>query len=369
MINFELDEDQKLIRDTVVGFARDEIRPHAREADEKGAIAPALVQKGWDLGLVQGTIPEEYGGFGNQYSALTGAVVAEELAYGDLSIAMHLLAPRLVTVPLVELGSPELKKALLPRFCGAEFTPGSGAVMEPRFDFDLSAPATTLQREGDGYVLSGAKCYVPLGGQSEHFLVLASLANGAGAGHPQAVIVSRDTPGLHVGAREKNMGLKALETTGLSLDACKVPRQNLLDGGNAGGAQRLCNLWRVGLGAMAVGVARAAYDYAREYAKERRAFGQAIAQKQAIAFMLAEMAMEVDAMRLLVWEAAWKLDRHEDATREAYLAKRYTADTALRITDNAVQVLGGHGYIRDHLVELFLRDARGFAAFEGMAIA
>ncbi len=132
---------------------------------------------------------------------------------------------------------------------------------------------------------------------------------------------------------------------------------------------RLADLWRVGLAAMAVGVARAAYDYAREYAKERRAFGQAIAQKQAIAFMLAEMAMEVDAMRLLVWEAAWKLDRHEDATRESYLAKRYASDMALRITDNALQVLGGHGYIRDHLVELFLRNARGFATLEGLAIA
>ena len=368
MINFDLDEDQKLIRDTVVGFTREEIRPHAREADEKGAIAPALIQKGWDIGLVQNTIPEEYGGYGSQHSAVTGAVVAEELAYGSLSIAMHLLAPRLVTLPLVELGSPELKKTLLPRFCGAEFAPATAAVMEPRFDFDVSAPVTTLRREGDDYVLSGTKCYVPLGGQSEIFLVLASLANGDGTDRPTAVIVRRDTPGLQVGAREKNMGLKALETTGVTLDACKVPRENLLDG-DGGGIQRLCNLWRVGLAAMAVGVTRAAYDYAREYAKERRAFGQAIAQKQAIAFMLAEMATEVDAMRLLAWEAAWKLDRHEDATREAYLAKRYAADTALRICDNAVQVLGGHGYIRDHLVELFLRDARGFATFEGMAIA
>ena len=122
------------------------------------------------------------------------------------------------------------------------------------------------------------------------------------------------------------------------------------------------------MASMAVGVARADYDYARGYAKDRRAFGQAIAQKQAIAFMLAEMAMEVDAMRLLIWEAAWKLDRHEDATREAHLAKRYASEMALKITDNALQVLGGHGYIRDHMVELWLRDARGFATFDGLAI-
>jgi alkylation response protein AidB-like acyl-CoA dehydrogenase len=164
------------------------------------------------------------------------------------------------------------------------------------------------------------------------------------------------------------MGLKALVTTRLTFDSCKVSRENLLEGGDAS-VGRLANLWRVAIASMAVGVARAAYDYAREYAKDRRAFGQAIAQKQAIAFMLAEMAMEVDAMRLLTWEAAWRLDRNEDATREASLAKRYAADMALKITDNALQVLGGHGYIRDHLVELFLRNARGFATLEGLAIA
>jgi alkylation response protein AidB-like acyl-CoA dehydrogenase len=368
MIDFELDEEQQLIRETVVSFARDEIRPQAREADEKGIVPPALLQKGWELGLVQSIIPEEYGGFGNPHSAITGAVVAEELAYGDLSIAMHLLAPRLITVPVMELGSPELKREILPAFCGDAFKPGASAVMEPRMDFDSSAPATTLVRQGDDYVLSGTKCYVPLGNDAEHFLVVASTQNGSGVPHPQAVLVGRDTPGLTVGARERNMGLKALVTTGLTFDACKVPAGNLLGSGVAP-ATRLANLSRVALAAMAVGVSRAAYDYAREYAKERRAFGEAIAQKQAIAFMLAEMAMEVDAMRLLLWEAAWKLDRSEDATREAYLAKRYASDMSLKITDNAVQVLGGHGYVRDHLVELFLRNARGFATFEGLAIA
>ena len=368
MIDFELDEEQQLIRDTVVSFARDEIRPHAREADERGTIPAGLLQKGWELGLVQSVIPEEYGGYGNAHSAITGAVVAEELAYGDLSIAVHLLAPRLVTIPVLEFGSASLKQSLLPRFTGERFEPASAAVMEPRMDFDAMAPATLLKRDGDDYTLTGEKCLVPLGADAKQFLVIASLANGTSQAHPQAVIVDRDTPGLTVGERERNMGLKALVTTRLTFDACKVSRDNLLDGGE-GSVTRLANLWRIAIASMAVGVARAAYDYAREYAKERRAFGQAIAQKQAIAFMLAEMAMEVDAMRLLTWEAAWKLDRHEDATREAFLAKRYAGDMALKITDNALQVLGGHGYIRDHLVELFLRNARGFAMLEGLAIA
>lgn len=368
MINFELDEEQQLIRDTVVSFARDEVRPHSREADEKGHIPAELVQKGWDLGLVQSVIPEDCGGFGNAHSAITGAVVAEELAYGDLSIAMHLLAPRLVTIPVLEFGSSALKQSVLPRFSGERFEPASAAVMEPRMDFDALTPATTLKRDGDDYVLSGEKCFVPLGAEARQFLVIANLANGTGASHPHALLLDRETPGLTVGERERNMGLKALATTRLTFDGCKVPREQLLDC-SEGSVARLANLWRVAQSAMAVGVARAAFDYARDYAKDRRAFGQAIAQKQAIAFMLADMAMEVDAMRLLTWEAAWRLDRNEDATREAHLAKRYCAEMALKIADNAVQVLGGHGYIRDHLVELYLRNARSFALIEGLAIA
>ena len=164
------------------------------------------------------------------------------------------------------------------------------------------------------------------------------------------------------------MGIKALRSHELTLNDVRLGAEHRLGGDRGIDFARLMNRSRVALGALAVGVARAAFDYARDYAKERKAFGLAIAQKQAIAFMLAEMAIEIDASRLLVWEAAWKLDRNEDATREAYLAKQYAASMALKVTDNAVQVLGGHGYVRDHPVELWLRNARGFASFEGMAI-
>ena len=163
------------------------------------------------------------------------------------------------------------------------------------------------------------------------------------------------------------MGIKALDTFPLTLEGVRVPAADRLGGGGAT-LQPLIDASRVAVGALAVGVARAAFDYARDYAKERRAFGTAIAQKQAIAFKLADMAIEIDAMRLLAWEAAWKLDRGEPATRESYLAKTYASQSALNVTDNALQVLGGHGYIRDHAVELFLRNARGFATFDGLAI-
>jgi alkylation response protein AidB-like acyl-CoA dehydrogenase len=164
------------------------------------------------------------------------------------------------------------------------------------------------------------------------------------------------------------MGLKALATHEVGLEDVRVPLAARLGGDSLADLSRILNLSRVAIASLAVGVARAAYEYARDYAKERKAFGLPIARKQAIAFMLADMAIEIDATRLLAWEAAWKLDRDEDATREAVLALRYAADAALKVTDNAVQVLGGHGYVRDHPVELWLRNARGFAFFEGMAI-
>jgi alkylation response protein AidB-like acyl-CoA dehydrogenase len=226
---------------------------------------------------------------------------------------------------------------------------------------------TTARREGGQYVLNGAKCYVPLAQAAEEILVYARLGDG-GCENVGGFLIPRGTPGLHIGEREKNMGLKGIETHELVLEECRVPASNRLGGERGCDFSRILNQCRVALAALAVGVARAAFEYARDYAKQRRAFGVPIAQKQSIAFMLAEMAIEIDATRLLTWEAAWKLDRGEEATREAVLAKQYAANMALRVTDNAVQILGGHGYIRDHPVEMWLRNARGFAVFEGLAI-
>jgi alkylation response protein AidB-like acyl-CoA dehydrogenase len=360
MISFEPTEDQQLVRDTVASFAREQIRPAAREADESGRIPEALVQHAWELGLVNNAIPEAFGGFGDQRLAMTSALVCEELGWGDLSIALHILAPRLAIYPIIELGSDAQKKELLPAYTGAQFTAGSAAVMEPRWNFDLGELTTTAARQGANVVLSGSKCYVPLAAEAQHTVVYARGENGL-----SAFVVPRGTPGFTVVEREKNMGLKALATYEVQLENCAVPAAAQLSGDFG----PLFNRSRVAQSAMAVGVARAAFEYARDYAKDRKAFGVAIGRKQAIAFMLAEMAIEIDATRLLTWEAAWKIDRGEDATREACLARNYAANMVLKVTDNAVQVLGGHGYIRDHLVELFLRNGRGFAVFEGLAIA
>ena len=360
MVDFEPSEEQQLIRDTVREFATEQIRPVARHSDETGAAPEALIQQAWELGLVQNTIPEQYGGHGGSHSATTSALLCEELGWADLSIALHILAPRLIAEPVLDLGSDAQKQAVLPGFTGARFAAGSAAITEPAFNYDVRDMQTTAARANGDIVLNGAKCYVPLAAESEQILVYARGEQGV-----TAVLVPRDARGLSVGEREQNMGLKGLPTYELQLSDCKVPAANQLQGD----VSVLLNRQRIATAALAVGVARAAFEYARDYAKERKAFGAFIAQKQAIAFMLAEMAIEIDATRLLAWEAAWKLDRGENATREACLARRYAANAALKVTDNAVQVLGGHGYIRDHLVELFLRNARGFAVIDGLAIA
>ena len=375
MISFELSEDQKLLQSTVAAFATEQLRPVARDADERGEIPETVTAKAWELGLVAGAIPEPYGGFGDARSALTGAIVLEELGYGDLSIALHALAPRLLAYPVLDYGTEAQKRSLLPAFTGAAFHAATAGVVEPSMRFDLSVLATTATPVEGGFVLAGRKAFVPLAGSAETLLVYARRSDRPAAAKPldgyaavDGFLIDRGAAGLTIGPTEKNMGIKALNTHELSFEDVRVGVDARLGGKVGIDFARLMNHSRVALAALAVGVARAAFEYARDYAKERKAFGVAIARKQAIAFMLAEMAIEIDATRLLVWEAAWKLDRGEEATREAYLAKHYAANMVLKVADDAVQVLGGHGYVRDHPVELWLRNARGFASFEGMAI-
>jgi len=239
----------------------------------------------------------------------------------------------------------------------------SAALVEPFIQFDPRSLATTAVSDEDGYLLSGLKCQVPLAESAEMFLVYAGEN-----GQTQAFLVPAESEGLRVGEREKLMGIRALPTFSLSLDNCRIPEANRL-GGQAGiDFDLILNHSRVALGAAAVGVAKAGYEYARDYAKERVQFGEPIAHRQSIAFMLAEMAIEVDAARLMVWDSAWKLDQNEDATADATVMKHYVDQMVLQVADRAVQTLGGYGYIREYPVELWLRNARGFTTFDGLAI-
>ncbi len=361
MIDFEPNEEQALIIDTVRGFAQNEIREAARDADESRKLPDGVLAQAHELGLVANALPEAHGG-GGERSAVTGVLVAEELAWGDLSIALAALSPALVALPVTEFGSDQQQAELLPRFAGESFVPGSLAVSEPRHDSDPFRPRTTARRDGDAYVLSGTKCLVPWIGGGDVTLVLADEG-----GTPQVFVVPRDAQGL-TATPDRYMGIGALPTVELGLQDVRVPASARL--GEEAGCHwtRVVTQGRTALAAMAVGVARAAYEVARDYAKQREAFGGPIAAKQAIAFKLADMAIEIDGARLLAWEAAWKLDQGQDATREAALAFDQARRVSLIVTDGAVQVLGGHGYIRDYLPEMHLRNARGFACFEALAL-
>jgi len=363
MISFSPTEEQQMIVTMARQFANDEMRKIYRQCDEEGTIPDGAIETAWKMGLTSGSIPEAYGGPGGEHSAITGSLIAEELAWGDLSIAMHVLCPALFAYPILEMGTETQKQRHLPLFCGDKYKAATAALIEPRFDFDPSSLSTAAQLDGNEYVLNGQKCYVPLAAEADSLLIYAA-ENGAS----QGFVIGKGTKGLEIGEREKNMGIKALATYEITLRDCHIPAENRLGGETRHDFGRILNRSRAALSAMAVGVAKAAMEYSRDYAKERIAFGEPIGSRQAVAFMLAEMAIEIDASRLMTWEAAWKLDRKEEATREAALAKAYGDDMVLMVTDRAVQILGGHGYVREHPVELWLRNGRGFSTFDGMAI-
>ena len=245
------------------------------------------------------------------------------------------------------------------------WNPYTAALIEYTYDFDPNDLRATARKEGEGYILNGEKAYVPFARDAKSILVYANLD-----GKTQGFIVPQGTAGMVVSEdREKLMGLNALPLYRVKLDGVKVAANGRLGGEGGHDFERILASMRVASAAAAVGVANAAFEYSRDYAKEREAFGVKIAQKQAIAFMLAEMGTEIEAMRLLTWEAAWKLDvGKEDAFTEAYLAATGAADMVLMVTDRAVQILGGHGYIREHPVEMWLRNGRGFAMLTGLAI-
>ncbi len=362
MISFEPTDEQRMLIQTVRAFAEEHLRRVARESDEGNPIPQEVIDRGWSIGLLPSMIPEAYGGFGEP-SALTSVLALEELGWGDLTLSLYLLAPHGVALPILLYGTEEQKKTYLPRFCGERFVRAAAALLEPAFLFDPFQLETSARREGEEYVLEGVKIGVPFGAEAELLLVYANEE-----GQTQAFLVERGTPGLVVKERDRYAGIRALPTYEVALEGCRVPRCQRI-GEEAGiSMERLLERSRVALAALAVGLARGAFEYARDYAKQRVQFGEPIAHRQAIAFMIAEMAIDIDAARLMVWEAAWKLDRGEDVAREAYLAKLFADDMALRVADGAVQTLGGHGYIRDHPVEMWLRNARGLPVLEGMVM-
>ncbi len=364
MYSFEPTEEQQMLVEAVGKYASNDLRTAAREAEEGGELPKKLVGKGWEIGLLQASIPEAYGGFGER-SAVTGVLALEEMAFGDLAGTLAVMTPSLFATPILLAGSEEQKQIYLPKVIEGEWTPYTAALIEYIFDFDPNSLKTTAVLDGEEYVLTGEKAFVPFAKDANAILVYANLN-----GQTQGFIVEKNAAGLTLSEeREKLMSLNALPLYRVRFDNVKVPASNRLGGTSGHDFEPVLASMRLATAATAVGVANAAFEYARDYAKEREAFGVKIAQKQAIAFMLAEMRTEIEASRLLAWEAAWKLDTgKEDACNEAYLASVGAADMAMMVTDRAVQILGGHGYIREHPVERWLRNARGFATFEGLVL-
>ncbi len=366
MISFAPTEEQELIRDTVRTFAREELRGRARPADEAAAIPDGLLEKAWELGLVNGAIPESLGGGGLARSPVTSALVLEELGFGDAGLAVAIAAPSLFVNAVLDFGTQAQQRELLPALCGSKPHAASVALHEPQAGFDPSALRTVAEPKGDGFRLSGTKRLVPLGDRASHFIVLARGAR-AGLDGVEAFVVPRGARGLAI-APEKTLGLRAAPFSRLSLEGVLVDASARLGGERGIDARRLLASLRLGSAALALGLSRAVLELAVPYAKERVAFGEPIARKQAIAFMLAEMQIEVNAMRWMVWKGASLLEQaHADAPKAAQLAQGYVAREAMKIADNGLQIYGGHGFIREYPLELWYRNARTLTVLETVA--
>ena len=369
MISFGPSEEQELIRNTLRDFAAQVLRPAARAADEASELPAGFLDQSWELGLTATQLPAAVGGGGEARSPVTNALVLEELAHGDAALALAAAAPSAFAFAVADHGTAEQQKRLLPRYCGSKFATGAIAWVEPSPVFDPLVLATVAEAKGDTFVLSGKKRFVVMGDRADELLVIARNASAAAGGFAalDAFVVPRGAPGVTIGEREKLLGLRALPAVSLTLEQVEVPAANRLGGERGIDARRLLASSRAASGALLTGLARAVLEFAIPYAKDRRAFGEAIAQKQAIAFNLAEMRIETDAMRWLVWKAASFLEHGQDATREAYQAFSYTAERAMKISDDGVQVLGGHGFIREHPVEMWYRHARTLSVLDTVA--
>lgn len=362
MFSLEMSKEQKMIKSEVSKLVKDVVIENVKEMEEKGTIPRNTLQKAWELGASVSMVAEDLGGFGMDDSPVTTAIILEELAYGDMSFAVSTTLPSLLISPLVAMGTEAQQKKYLPLFCEESYHPCTLAINEPSFDFDASALKTTAEKRGSFFVLTGTKCFVPQAQEATHILVAASL-DGTG----NLFMVDRDTPGLTIGEREKNLGLYALDTYEITLDNCEIPAENRLGGEDGCDYDTFIAKTRIGMSAIGTGISRASFEFAMNYAKDRVQFGEPIVHKQSVAFMIAEMAYEVEAMRLMTWKAASRLEAGKDAGRESYLAKLYVGEQTMRVTDFGVQLLGGHGYIREYPVERYYRNGRGISIIEGMA--
>ncbi len=364
MVDFTLTDEQKDLRELAHDFSEKEIRPVAWDYDRDGTWPQEIIEKAFEVGLMNVHIPEAYGGPGLDY--LSGCLIEEELGWGCSGIGTSLMANGLASAPLLIGGSEETKKKYLGMLTEAPKL-ASFCLTEPDAGSDVSGMKTRAVKKGDKYVISGSKCFITNGGYADWYTVYAKTDPEAGHRGITAFVVDRDSDGVTVDKKEDKLGQRASNTATISFDEVEVPAANMLGEENHGFKLAMTTLDRTrpAVSAMAVGIARAAFEFASEYSKERVQFGVPIAMHQAVAFMIADMATKIEAARLLVWESAVLLDQGKRNTLVSSHAKRFAADTAMEVTVDAVQVYGGYGFIKEYPVEKLMRDAKIMQLYEG----
>jgi len=364
VVDLTLTDEQKDLREMAHNFAENEIRKVAWEYDKDGTWPQDIVDKAWELGLMNSHLPEEYGGPGLDY--LSGTLIEEELGWGCSGIGTSLTCNGLATAPIMLGGSEETKKKYLGMLSEAPKL-ASFCLTEPDAGSDVSGMRTTATKIGDEYVINGSKCFITNGGYADYYTVYAKTDKDAGHKGISAFVVDRELDGVTVDKKEDKLGQRASNTATISFNDVRIPKENLLGEENHGFKLAMMTLDRTrpGVAAMAVGIARAAFEFATEYSKERVQFGVPIAMHQAIQFMIADMATKVEAARLLTWQSASLLDQGKRNTLASSHAKRFAADSAMEVTTDAVQVYGGYGFIKEYPVEKLMRDAKIMQLYEG----
>ena len=360
MIGFQPTDEQRELQRLAHDFAERELRPISREWDEREEFPPDLLGRAALAGLTSYAIPTEYGGGG--VDAVTSALVAEELSWGCAALAGTIQATMFPVRPLLMAGTDDQKERYLGRLASDEGVLAAIGFTEPHAGTDLASMRATARRDGDDYILEGEKSFLTNGGIADVTLVFAKLDD-----RVTAFLVERGDPGVSAGRKEAKLGLRASYTGSLVLEDARIPADRRL-GAEGQGWELALDFFQASrpqVAAAAVGLARAAFEEAAAYAREREAFGKPLTARQGVSFKLADMGMEIEAARLLVWRACEALDRGDDASLLGSYAKAYAADTAMRVTTEAVQVFGGAGVMRDHLVEKWMRDAKVFQIVEG----
>jgi acyl-CoA dehydrogenase len=363
-VSFALTDEQKALRELAHEFAEKEIRPKAAEYDEHQTHPADVIAKAHEVGLMNPHVPEELGGAG--LGSMDGAVLGEELCWGCSGIGTAIVANILGALPTLIAGTEEQQREWLPPLLEEPIL-CSFALTEPNAGSDVSGIQTTATRHGGDYVVNGSKMFITNAGHASWVVVFASTDKDAGHRGLTAFIVPTELDGVVVEKHLDKMGQRATDTSALAFQDVKVPAANRLGGEGQGFkiAMQTLDHTRPGTAAGAVGVARAAFEHAVQYSKERVQFGQPVAMNQGVNFLVADMAAEIEAARLLVWQAAWLLDQGQRATLQSSYAKRFAADTAMKVTTDAVQIFGGYGYIKEYPVEKLMRDAKLFQIYEG----